>query len=65
MNGALLALRNYDAGDDTVASFQMCPDYTRSPFYPQDELMQDVEKITYQPALLEGSHYLECGWWYD
>jgi len=52
MNGALLAPRNYDTGDDTVVSFQMCPDYTGSPFYPKDESMQDVGEITYQPAPL-------------
>jgi len=37
MNGCSLAPLKYEASNDNVVSFQMCPDFTGSPFYPQNQ----------------------------
>eukprot|EP00435_Cladocopium_sp_Y103_P036363 s442_g9.t1 len=52
MNGALLAPDDHSITEDNVVSFQMSPDYTGSPFYPKDEVLQFPADVTYPPAPL-------------
>mmetsp|Transcript_10658 Transcript_10658/g.23464 ORF Transcript_10658/g.23464 Transcript_10658/m.23464 type:complete len:581 (+) Transcript_10658:41-1783(+) len=52
MNGALLAPKDHSINEDNLVSFQMSPDYTGSPFYPQDKILQFAPDVTYPPAPL-------------
>ena len=37
MNGCNLSPMSYAASTENVVSFQMCPDFTGSPFYPENQ----------------------------
>ncbi|CAE7290221.1 unnamed protein product, partial [Symbiodinium pilosum] len=50
MNGALLAPKRYNTNGDSIVSFQMCPDYTGSPFYPGGCKEVFMPEVTYHAA---------------
>jgi len=52
MNGTMLAPDNYLPDGDNVVSFQMSPDFTGSPFYPNATMAEYPPELSFFPAPL-------------